>query len=167
VSRRVLSVVAVRPSSLNRHQRGVSLVEVLVASVVLSIGLLGLAGLQASGLRVGQSSIHRGQAAQLAYDIIERMRVNSAGAPEYELALNSAAPEGASIAARDLQDWRMRLRALPAGTGSIDVNGRQVSVVVQWDDSRGASALRGDGNDESAREALRTAQFQLDAQLGN
>jgi type IV pilus assembly protein PilV len=146
------------------RQRGVSLVEVLVASVVLSIGLLGLAGLQASGLRVGQSSIQRGQAAQLAYDIVERMRVNAAGASSYELALNSAAPEGTSVAARDLQDWRARLRVLPAGTGSIDVNGRQVTVVVQWDDSRGAGALRGD---DSAREAFRTAQFQLDAQLGN
>ena len=136
--------------------------EVLVASVVLSIGLLGLAGLQASGLRVGQSSIHRGQAAQLAYDIVERMRVNAASAESYGLELNDAAPEGDSVAARDLRDWRIRLRLLPAGTGSIDVNGRQVTVVVQWDDARGAGS-----SEATAREALRTAQFQLEAQLGN
>lgn len=167
MTQRVFSKLSESAAAWMGWQRGVSLVEVLVASVVLSIGLLGLAGLQASGLRVGQSSIHRSQAAQLAYDIVERMRVNSVGAAGYEIALNADAPDGTSVAARDLQDWRRRLRALPAGTGSIAVDGTQVTVIVQWDDARGAGALRGDGADEAAREALRAAQFQLVAQLGN
>jgi len=136
-----------------------------VASVVLSIGLLGLAGLQASGLRVGQSSIHRGLAGQMAYDIVERMRVNAASASDYEIAIESSAPEGTSIAARDLQDWRARLRALPAGTGSVEVNGSEATVVVQWDDARGAGVLRDEGEDGAARELLRTAQFRLTARL--
>jgi type IV pilus assembly protein PilV len=155
------------PVACHVRQRGVSLVEVLVASVVLSIGLLGLAGLQAGGLKVGQSSIYRSQAAQLAYDLIERMRVNAGHAADYALALDDAPPEGMSVAARDLQDWRMRLRALPAGTGAVEVNGREIRVVVQWDDARGAGVLRGNSSDEAAREALRTAQFQLSALLGN
>jgi type IV pilus assembly protein PilV len=155
-----------RRAACGGRQGGVSLVEVLVATVVLSIGLLGLAGLQASGLRVGQSSIHRGQAAQLAHDIVERMRVNVGHAADYSLALDSDAPEGASVAARDLQDWRFRLRSIPGGTGSVDVNGQRVTIVVQWDDSRGAGALQGSAGDDSARESLKAAQFQMTAQLG-
>ncbi len=54
--------------------RGFSLIEVLVATVVLSVGLLGLASLQVSGLRVGQSSFYRAQAAQLATDMADRLR---------------------------------------------------------------------------------------------
>lgn len=151
-------------------QRGVSLVEVLVAVVVLSIGLLGLAGLQASGMRVGQSSLHRSQAAQLAYDMVDRMRVNFANAESYKLTLNDTPPEdGTSIAARDLWDWRKRLRvALPAGTGSVAVNGAEVTVVVQWDDTRGAGVLRSGTADEQAETSrLQTSQFQITAQLAN
>lgn len=152
---------------IDRRQLGVSLVEVLVATVVLSIGLLGLAGLQASGMRVGQSSIHRSQAAQLAYDMVERMRVNVADAADYSLALSDAAPEGTSRAQRDLRDWRLRLRSLPGGTGSVAPNGSAVTVVVQWDDTRGAGVLRGSSGDDAARASMQTSQFQITAQLAN
>jgi len=136
---------------------------------VLSIGLLGLAGLQASGMRVGQSSLHRSQAAQLAYDMVDRMRVNFANAASYNLTLIDAPPGGASIAARDLQDWRQRLQvALPAGNGSVAVNGAEVTVVVQWDDARGAGVLRSGTAAEQAETArLQASQFQITAQLAN
>ncbi len=65
------------------------------------------------------------------------MRVNVVNADDYELALGDTAPSGTSRAQRDLQDWRLRLRSLPAGTGSVEVNGAEVTVVVQWDDTRG------------------------------
>lgn len=154
-------------AALRRKQAGVSLVEVLVAVVVLSIGLLGLAGLQASGMRVGQSSIYRSQAAQLAYDMVDRLRVNFANAADYNLALADAAPGGATIAARDLQDWRLRLLSLPSGTGSVAVNGADVTIVVQWDDTRGAGVLRGSSADDAARIQLQASQFQITAQLAN
>jgi type IV pilus assembly protein PilV len=129
--------------------------------------LLGLAGLQASGLRVGQSSIHRSQAAQLAYDMVERMRVNFAHAAAYDLALNEDAPSGTTLAERDLLDWRLRLRSLPGGTGSVAVDGPQVTVVVQWDDRRGAGVLRGSSADDAALATLQAAQFQITAQLAD
>ena len=150
-----------------RRQSGVSMVEVLVTTVVTSIGLLGLAGLQASGMRVEQGSIHRGQAAQLAYDMVDRMRANVASADDYALALGAATPEGTTRAERDLQDWRLRLRSLPAGTGSVALNGNAVTVVVQWDDSRGAGVLRGTESDDAARLAQQAAQFSITAQLAN
>ena len=60
------------------QSQGFSLVEVLVALLVLSIGLLGLAALQTTSLQYNTGSYLRTQATFLAYDIIDRMRVNSA-----------------------------------------------------------------------------------------
>jgi type IV pilus assembly protein PilV len=80
-------------SSLNIGPKGFSLVEVLVALLVLSIGLLGLAALQTTSLKYNTDSYTRTQATILAYDIIDRMRLNSAGvsAGNYDAATNSAA----------------------------------------------------------------------------
>jgi type IV pilus assembly protein PilV len=58
---------------------GFSMVEVLVALFVLSIGLLGLAALQTTGIKFNQQSYQRTQATLQAYDIIDRMRTNRAG----------------------------------------------------------------------------------------
>lgn len=67
---------------------GFTLVEILVALLVLAIGLLGLALLQTSGLRLNTNSYSRSQATFLAYDIIDRMRANVAGfqAGSYDVA---------------------------------------------------------------------------------
>ena len=62
-----------------RHAAGFSLLEVLVALFVLSIGLLGLAALQTTGIKFNQQSYQRTQATLQAYEIIDRMRANRAG----------------------------------------------------------------------------------------
>jgi type IV pilus assembly protein PilV len=67
------------PKSRPRTSSGFTLVEILITVVVLSIGLLGLAGLQISGLRANMSSEARSKATLLASDIIERMRANPLG----------------------------------------------------------------------------------------
>lgn len=163
---------AERFGGLPGRQRGVSLVEVLVSVVVLSIGLLGLAGLQASGIRVSQSSIHRGQAAQIAYDIVDRIRANVANAGEYEVQFGAVAKPSNAIAATDMQDWRLRLQSLPDGDGAVTVNGTEVTVEVCWDDRRGAGVLRGTAADDAAWAELegckqKKPQLQITAQLAN
>lgn len=60
-------------------QAGFTLLEVLVAIVVLSLGLLGLAGLQAASLRNNQAAYYRGIATQQTYDMADRIRANLAG----------------------------------------------------------------------------------------
>jgi len=124
------------------RERGFSLIEVLVSIVVLSVGLLGLAALQVSGLRVGQSSFYRAQAAQFATDMADRLRANLGAARTCELALTDPSPTGTSVCARDLAEWRTRLRTLPGGNGAVDVDLAQnlVTITVQWDDSRGGGA---------------------------
>jgi prepilin-type N-terminal cleavage/methylation domain-containing protein len=67
-----------------RWQRGLTMIEVLVAIVVLAIGLLGLAGLQLNGLKVSQGSTFRWKASQLAADLADQLRasrVESTAAP--------------------------------------------------------------------------------------
>lgn len=64
---------------MTKKQSGFTLLEIMVAIVVLSLGLLGLAGLQAASLRNNQTAYYRGIATQQAYDMADRMRANLAG----------------------------------------------------------------------------------------
>lgn len=118
--------------------RGFSLIEVLVAIAVLSIGLLGMGALQVSGLRVGQGSFYRAQAAQFAIDMADRMRANQGAARNYGLTMAASAPTGTSVLDRDRADWLAKLRNLPGGDGAIaiDLVNNLVTITVQWDDSR-------------------------------
>ncbi len=61
------------------RSRGFTLIEVLVSMIILAVGLLGIAGLQAMGLRNNQSALLRSQATLCAYDMSDRMRTNSQG----------------------------------------------------------------------------------------
>ena len=64
------------PSGLVRRGKGASLIEVLVAVVILSIGILGIAGIQVVSLQQNRGALLRLEALQLANDIIDRMRAN-------------------------------------------------------------------------------------------
>lgn len=113
---------------------GYSLIEIMVALVVLSIGLLGLARMQLTGLRYANSAAQRFEAVSSAHEILERMRVNRASALSgaYNVAVGSAS--AASGRARsDVDEWKTVLAtALPAGDGSVLVDGRIATITVQW-----------------------------------
>lgn len=72
--------------------RGFTLIEILIALLVLSLGLIGLAMLQATGLRYNNESYMRSQATILAYDIIDRMRANKTAADAGSYCLDSQTP---------------------------------------------------------------------------
>jgi len=145
----------VGPVPMNmRRARGFTLVETLVALLALSIGLLGVAGLQLNGLRANQSSAWRSQATYLAYDILDRMRANPANRDDYvvgtaaeEAAADEAAeeegeprPARQATASADLLSWKANLgNVLPVGDGTIAFEGAGnniVVVTVQWNDER-------------------------------
>lgn len=127
-----------------RYKRGMTLVETLVALVVLSIGLLGVAALQMTSLRYNHSAHVRSQATALAYDISDRMRANrnDALAGAYDVALGGSVA-GATLAATDVTAWKLAIAAaLPGGDAAllIDPLSRVVTITIQWDDSRGEEA---------------------------
>lgn len=137
-----------------QQQKGFSLIEVLVTMVIISFGLLGIAGVIVNSMKNNQSSYARTQASVLANDIIDRMRANRTTAETapyvYNLALG-ADPAGSGVALNDLTQWRTSLAAaMPSGTGSVTMaSAAQVTVVVQWNDARasgdGTAVGAGDG----------------------
>ena len=134
-------------------QRGVGLIEVLIAVLVLSIGLLGMAGLQVASMRNNQSSYQRGMAVVQGYYIADAMRADrtNARAGRFNIALGAASPTGSTFAERSVRDWRTSLgSAMGAGAdGSVNCsNGMDLDtlcdIIVTWDDSRatGGSATQ-------------------------
>lgn len=134
--------------SLNKNQTGFTLLEVLVAIVVLSLGLLGLAGLQAATLRNNQIAYYRAIAIQQTYDMADRIRANQAGvaAGAYD-ALNATIPadpdcianvcSAAQMAAADHSQWNNNnARMLPAGSGTVvAAAGRSFDIRVNWNEN--------------------------------
>jgi len=104
-------------------QRGITLVESLVALVVLSVGMLGIAGLYISSLKAGRSALVRTQAVALATDIADRIRANRAGLGGYNTASYADAPAiktaclggdctPAVLAEDDLGRWQAMIQLL-------------------------------------------------------
>jgi len=111
-------------------QQGFTLMEVLVAFMILSIGLIGLAGLQLTGVKNGRDAYYRTQAIILGYDITDRMRANITGvtAGNYNAIGGSATSNcrnttgctAAQLAADDVALWRASVSAkLPAGEAIV------------------------------------------------
>jgi type IV pilus assembly protein PilV len=129
-----------------RSQLGVGIVEVLVAVLVLSIGLLGLAGLQMRTLRNSESSMSRGIAVVETHAIADAMRADRANAIQngaFEIALEDDPPVGDTFAETALAAWRENLvNSLGEGaTGSVEcdaADGSLCTITIQWNDTRGS-----------------------------
>lgn len=115
------------------RQRGVSLIEVLIAVLIFSTGLVGLAGLLVMATRSNHAAYLRTQVTFLAGNMADRMRANPAGvwngaydAASYgAISGNTACDKGtacnaASVASRDQQEWsRMLATLLPSADAAI------------------------------------------------
>jgi type IV pilus assembly protein PilV len=140
-----------RSSHIHKSQRGVGLIEVLIALLVLSFGMLGMAGLQMWSLKYNQSAMQRGMAVVETHTIADAMRADRAAAlrGDFDIAAGAQAPSGNTFVQRSLRAWRDSLTgALGSGaTGEVDCNGEVCTIRVQWDDSRGTNVQPdADGN---------------------
>lgn len=147
------------------RSKGFTLIEVMVALVILAIGLLGMATLMTQSLQSSESAYSRGQATVLAYDIIDRMRANKVLDPSkpfqiyrvshatlgnsYALANPAACPntvcaadcQGTEKATSDLTQWCRTLNTslpnlLPA-TSITRTGTNHYSVRVEWQEPSG------------------------------
>jgi type IV pilus assembly protein PilV len=135
------SELGTHPSSPPKNQAGFSMIEALVAILILAIGLLGLAFLQAQGLKFNTSAYARTQASILASDIIDRMRINAGEATVYATTSASGTCDPtATTVQNDITCWSSLLAAaLPGGSGSIaDLGGNAFTITVSWQERLGA-----------------------------
>lgn len=126
-----------------RGQRGVGLIEVLVSVLVVTLGLLGAAALQASALRNNQSSYERTQSSILSQAIFDAMRANlvDVAANAYNTSgYVCTPPVAAGLANSDKARWITTLQQqIHSGAcGEIVCATSACTVRVRWDDSRAA-----------------------------
>ena len=139
-------------------EQGFAMLEVLITIVVISFGLLGLAGLQAVGLKNNQTAYLRSIATQQAYDMADRMRANFTGvqAGDYNnisgVGANQACSSActpAQLAAYDRFSWNTANAALlPGGSGTVLGSPATVfNVTVSWTEkcTTGEAGCAGDG----------------------
>ncbi len=144
------------------YTRGFTIIEVAIAMLVLSVGLLGVAGLQATGMHATYESHQRSVAMTQARDLADRMRANPSGmrAGEYLRSIPTALPSpdcessgstcnAAQLASSDLYKWgQLNEKLLPSGQGTVscaDLDpstpavlelGSDCLITVRWDGSR-------------------------------
>ena len=146
--------------TMKKTSGGFTLIEVMIAMLVLSVGLLGIAATLVTAMHSATSNYLKQQAVQTTYDMADRMRSNLqvASTPNasnpYIVALSAPATSApspdctatvctaANMAAYDVWQWQTSLKNnLPGGLGSIAVvpdpitgNMAQVTITVQWSD---------------------------------
>jgi len=141
-----MNIPVITPKKL---QSGVGLIEIMVAVLVLALGLLGLAALQARALQQNQSSLQRSQAVMLSSSILDSLRTDrtNAIAGAYNIAQTCAVPGANGTLTGDsinawLQSLKDRLGQAATTCGSITCNVNGICTIrIFWDDSRaGGSA---------------------------
>ena len=139
--------------SIRKHRqsaysaRGFTLIEVMVTLLILSVGLLGLAGMIGQSLRFNQGGYTRSQSTFLSYEIIDAMRANPDNAASYAVAyvpgthiciVNPAAAH--NLVDATLGCWHRRVTAeLPGGTATIvnnpgGGNPLEYEITMTWTD---------------------------------
>lgn len=125
-----------------KNQKGFTLLEVLVAIVILSIGLLGAAAMQTTAILGNTSAINRTHALGLAEEMVDRIRVNAGNTPNIYNGINTnGACAGSEPALGDCTQWQARLQtsSLPNAVGTVAVTTDSpisktatITVIVTW-----------------------------------
>lgn len=173
--------------SHSKHQRGITLIESLVAIVIAALGILGILGVQMRTLSDTATTVRRAQAIRLIEDLGERMKVNPNALADTNVYVTTfgATPSvpncstgcnHSQLAAYDLAVWKKSVRDnLPLGKASIFVppaeaaaaaagQGRQLGVMIAWrENERDASTAYKDDIDATK---VRAADGSLSAGAG-
>ncbi len=127
------------------RQRGFSLIEVLIALIIMSVGMLGIASLYVQSMQAGRTSLFRHHAVMLAGDVADRIRANRTAGAVYTTpdgadmgcidgGVNCNAP---AMAMHDILIWETQARdTLPNGDVVVlfdnAVNPPEYTIRVTW-----------------------------------
>ncbi len=129
-----------------KRQHGFSLVEVLVALIIMSVGMLGIATLFVQSMQAGRTSMFRHQAVTMAGDVADRIRANPRAGMAYQgpSADNGCVATGidcseAEMAANDVFLWDAQVgQSLPNGAVTVTFNDaatpNEYTIRVDWDE---------------------------------
>ncbi len=125
------------------RQKGFSMIEILISILVLSVGMIGLAMLQTTGVRYSNDAYLKSLAHAYAYEMLDRMRANpeamddgvynfSGGMPSTVPGCSTCTP--AENAVRDAYDWNTNIaNTFPSGSGSITLAGGRYVITIAYD----------------------------------
>lgn len=141
------------PQSFSR-QRGITLIESLIAILIMAVGILGIMGVQMRTLNDTQTGVRRAQAIRLIEDLSERLKVNPNGLsnidgyllawkekPVVDRDCSTSECSNAQLAAYDRAIWRQSVgQVLPGGDAAVFLsdgegdasNRRQLGVMLSW-----------------------------------
>ncbi len=121
-------------------QQGFSLVEVLITLVIMSVGMLGIAGLYVQSMQAGRTSMFRHHAVTLASDVADRIRANpnagiayaAAGGADSGCVTGGVNCDAAQMAGHDILLWQDQAdTSLPGGQVGIVFDGGVVPATYQ------------------------------------
>lgn len=137
---------------VKKSQQGVSLIEALISTLVMGIGMLGIVSLQAGALQLNKNAFFHSQAAFLAQDMVERMKLNPGRADLYSLGIDDPTPKvdedmcvtdqctPAQFTRWDKKLWRDAIeRVFPSGKSAIIINraAQEYIVEIEFDGAHG------------------------------
>jgi type IV pilus assembly protein PilV len=125
------------------RQRGVSIIESMIALLVISIGLLGIASLQITAMRQNTTALNHSQAVWMGYNMADRVRANLsqftnyAGvdtSQSYSQDCMGSSCSNAQMVTADAAEWATHVQGLPGGRGMITGDATELAITVMWDD---------------------------------
>lgn len=172
-------------TTTSQSQSGVSLIEALVAMLVLALGIMGMAGIQTRTLVESRTTNARSIALQMADDLLDRMQANVGlritppvppavnpyivnwGAPVAGADCFATACNAVNLASFDLNQWKTTLaRLLPAGDARVfqsPTDPSQFGVLIGW----AATQAKNEGAAGAAEQAQYTAAISVRDGAGN
>lgn len=150
-----------------KKSQGFTLLEVMIAMVIFSVGMLGLAGIQAISLQNNNTAYLRTIAMQQSYNMSDLLRsaVNFEGTvdPAFDdddTALGSepaacfldttAICNDSAMAAFNIYHWKNRLKTeLPSGRGIVKLVGDVYEIIIMWDEQRTGATGEGCGTNSA------------------
>lgn len=127
-------------------ERGVTLIEILITLLLVSIGLIGSLAMQARAMQDNQSAYYRSQAINMATDMADRIRLNSSAATTYDdvaptskfndagFVVNRGDAANVALAKNDIRAWLNWIQtSLPSGRARIS---DRFKICVYWDENK-------------------------------